>query len=670
MKEILFALLIISEVADPADIWQARFVEIYNPGPDTVNFAEDTWYLSKQTNGASTWGDILLTGKVAPGECYVVAYSSTSFNTAFGFEPDQSSGSINGNGDDGYFLFHDGDHSSGTLVDAYGIIDQDGTGEPWEYLDTKATRKYDRLSQNASWDSLGWTIRTAAGTMAMSPSRHRDSLTWTGSTDDNWDDNGNWSDQGATAFIPDASNIIILPTDLLNYPALTNEAYCYNITLLANDSSNSSILGVDHLETIGAASVQCYMSGGTINKDDPNAVYHFCGSPLDSAIAIDVFPGSAYVREWDEITQEWINLTANDELIAGKAYSTWLPDSNAIITFTGVFNDTDISPLLTYTSGGTANPDYDGYNLVGNPFPSGLDWDMGSWGKINLDASIAIWDGSAGNYIYWNGTIGGISNGIIPPCQGFFVRANDLSPSLIIPLDACIHSNSTYYKNDQWGNEILTFSVGGGNNNYQDEIYIGFNTSGTIGFDNDFDALKLAGKENAPQLYSINEDDLKLAINILPYNHNAHVSLCFSNGYSGDFILLAEGMDSFGNQTELILKDLKLQSQVNLRQVSSYAFHYNENDDPGRFMLDISGMPSTIDGVREESVQINSDKRSIHIKHLENQSVISLYNVIGQLLYKQKIKSDQCIIPVQEASVYILHIGTSGNNFIHKILVQ
>ena len=668
MKEILFALLIISEVADPADIWQARFVEIYNPGPDTVDFAQDTWYLSKQSNGGSTWGDILLTGKVAPGECYVVAYSSTSFNTAYGFEPDQASGSINGNGDDGYFLFYDGDHSSGILVDAYGIIDQDGTGTPWEYLDTKATRNYDRLSQNASWDSLDWTIRTLAGSIAMSPSRHRDSLTWTGSTDDNWDDNSNWSDAGASSFIPDASNIIFLPADLFNYPALTNESYCHNITLLANDSSNSSILGVDHLQTNAKASVQCYMSGGTINRDDPDAIYHFCGSPIDSVIAIDVFPGSAYLREWDEINQEWINLAANDELIAGKGYSTWLSDSNAIITFSGVFNDTDISSSLTYSSAGT-NPNYNGYNLVGNPFPSGLDWDIGSWVKNNLDASIAIWDGKAGNYIYWNGTVGGISNGIIPPCQGFFVRANDLSPSLIIPLDACTQSNSTYYKNDQLGNEILIFSVSGGDNNYQDEVYIGFKASATTDFDPDFDAMKLAGKENAPQLYSENEDDQKLAINILPHN-NTHISLSFSNGYSGEFMLLAEGIDSFDSQTEFILKDLKIQSQVNLRQVSSYAFHYNENDDPERFLLSISGIPSTIDGVKDESVQIYSDNRNIYINQLERQSVISLYTTLGQLLYRQRIISAECIIPVQESSVYILQISSSGYNSAYKILVQ
>jgi len=73
--------LLLSELADPSDTWQARFVEIYNPGQDTVDFGEETWYLSKQSNGGSTWGDILLTGNIPPGECYVVAYSTSAFNS-------------------------------------------------------------------------------------------------------------------------------------------------------------------------------------------------------------------------------------------------------------------------------------------------------------------------------------------------------------------------------------------------------------------------------------------------------------------------------------------------------------------------------------------------------------------------------------------------------------
>ncbi|MEA3479865.1 MAG: lamin tail domain-containing protein, partial [Bacteroidota bacterium] len=174
------AQLIISEVSDPANTWQARFVELYNPGTDSIDFDQDTWYLSKQSNGGSTWGDILLTGVIHAGKAYVVAYSESSFITTFGFNPDLSSGSINGNGDDGYFLFWGGNHNTGTLVDAYGEIDVDGTGEPWEYLDSKATREYDAITPETVWDSLNWTVHGGAETWQMTPSSHRVAVTWNG----------------------------------------------------------------------------------------------------------------------------------------------------------------------------------------------------------------------------------------------------------------------------------------------------------------------------------------------------------------------------------------------------------------------------------------------------------------------------------------------------------
>jgi len=661
--------LLLSELADPSDTWQARFVEIYNPGQDTVDFSEETWYLSKQSNGGSTWGDILLTGNIPPGECHVVAYSTSAFNTAYGFDPDQSSGNINGNGDDGYFLFHGGDHVSGSLVDAYGVIDQDGTGEPWEYLDTKVTRNYDSISPSAIWDSLGWTIHLSAGTPAMTPSCHRDTVTWNGSVDDNWDNGSNWTFPVTLGFIPDASDNILVPAGLSSYPGITSEAYCHDILLQANNSSNASLLGIEYLTVNGTGSMQRFISGGTNTKDDPDAIYHLSGSPVDSIHAIDVFPGSAYVREWDEINQEWINLSANDLLLTGRGYSTWLADGDTIVTFSGDFNDVDISPALTYTTGGTINPDYDGYNLVSNPYPSGLDWDVGSWVKSDLDASMAIWDGNAGNYLYWNETVGGISDGIIPPCQGFFVRANDQSPVLTIPLDACVHSSLALYAPVHLNERTLVLSVAGGDFDYRDETYIAFNEICTPGIDTQWDAIKLNGLGNAPQLYS-RSDNHKLAINYLPLDHISNVPIYFSNGYEGEFSLLAEGLESFGPQTEILLNDLKLGTQHQLRQHPGYSFYYDVNDDPERFMLTFSGLTGTHDEIYNPGIEVYSRDHNICVDNPECQGDIFVYNILGQLIVSHTITSDHTAISVPAGSLYILKISMPAYKSIHKIFIQ
>ena len=152
--------LIISEVADPSDIYNARFVEIYNASGSSINFSSTTFYLSRQANG-STWGDVQLTGTLAAGVTYIVAYQTSTFNTTYGFDPDLASGIISGNGDDAYFIYYGGDHSSGTLVDIYGVIDEDGTGKPWEYEDSHAVRNAGVTQPNTTWTSSEWEISSA-----------------------------------------------------------------------------------------------------------------------------------------------------------------------------------------------------------------------------------------------------------------------------------------------------------------------------------------------------------------------------------------------------------------------------------------------------------------------------------------------------------------------------
>ena len=70
------------------------------------------------------------------GDFLYVASESTQFTTWFGFAPDYTSGNAGINGDDAVELFRDG-----VVVDVFGEIDTDGTGQPWEYLDGWAYRE-------------------------------------------------------------------------------------------------------------------------------------------------------------------------------------------------------------------------------------------------------------------------------------------------------------------------------------------------------------------------------------------------------------------------------------------------------------------------------------------------------------------------------------------------
>jgi len=146
--------LIISEVADPGDVYQARFVELYNATSSDIDLSG--WQIRRYANGGTTSSDVDLSGSIASGETYVIANSATDFETNFGFAPDTASGYISGNGDDTYELFN-----GSSVVDIYGEVGVDGTGEAWEYEDSRAVRIATVGTANTIWTASEWTITTA-----------------------------------------------------------------------------------------------------------------------------------------------------------------------------------------------------------------------------------------------------------------------------------------------------------------------------------------------------------------------------------------------------------------------------------------------------------------------------------------------------------------------------
>ena len=171
--------LFISEVADPDDEANARFVELYNAGSTPMDLAAGTWYLGCQANGA-TWTDVALTGTVGAAKTYVVARQASTYAASYPAAPapNQVSGSVNGNGNDGYFLFRGGNHASGVLEDAYGVVNQDATNpivQAWFYLDRRAVRQAAVTAANPSWTASQWIIPATAATADMTPGVHPDS---------------------------------------------------------------------------------------------------------------------------------------------------------------------------------------------------------------------------------------------------------------------------------------------------------------------------------------------------------------------------------------------------------------------------------------------------------------------------------------------------------------
>ena len=113
-------------------------------------------------NGGGTDGEEFTFPAVAAtaGDYIYVATESTAFTSFFGFAPDYTNGSApNINGDDAIELF-----MNGVVVDVFGDINIDGTGEPWDHVDGWAYRVSGTGPDGSTFVLANWTF---SGTDAL-----------------------------------------------------------------------------------------------------------------------------------------------------------------------------------------------------------------------------------------------------------------------------------------------------------------------------------------------------------------------------------------------------------------------------------------------------------------------------------------------------------------------
>lgn len=151
--------LLISGVID-ADLsgGTPKAVELYATEdiPDLGVFA-----IGSANNGGGSDGvELQLSGSLAKGSFYYVATESPNFVTWFGFSPDITSDFATAvNGDDAVELFYDTTKAfSGNerVVDVFGDIDVNGSGEAWEYTDGWVYRKNFTGPDSTSFNIDNW----------------------------------------------------------------------------------------------------------------------------------------------------------------------------------------------------------------------------------------------------------------------------------------------------------------------------------------------------------------------------------------------------------------------------------------------------------------------------------------------------------------------------------
>lgn len=107
---------------------------------------------SANNGGGSDGQEYTFTGLASAGEYIYIASDTAGFNSFFGFNPNDTASAANINGDDAIELFF-----NGSVVDVFGEIDVDGTGQPWEYLDGW-TYRVSGTSPSNTFNVAEWTF--------------------------------------------------------------------------------------------------------------------------------------------------------------------------------------------------------------------------------------------------------------------------------------------------------------------------------------------------------------------------------------------------------------------------------------------------------------------------------------------------------------------------------
>ncbi len=98
-------------------------------------------------------------GSATAGSYLYVASETTQFNNFLGFQPDYISGSLTINGDDAVELFcAPAAGETPVVVDVFGDINTDGTGQAWEYQDGWAYRVNQTTADGSNFMESNWTF--------------------------------------------------------------------------------------------------------------------------------------------------------------------------------------------------------------------------------------------------------------------------------------------------------------------------------------------------------------------------------------------------------------------------------------------------------------------------------------------------------------------------------
>ena len=406
----------------------------------------------------------------------------------------------------------------------------------------------------------------------------------------------------AGASLTNAQNLI----DALTLTVGTFNTNSNVFTLISDINGTARIASIPAgADIIGNITMQRYIGAGATS-------WRFLTTPVsgttladwDDNLITSGFTGSDYPL-WPTASNPWSNIYFYDETVCGIQDSGYYAATNITNTvspgqgvwvwagdtitgtqaFTvdvaGAANKGNINLPITYTNCGL--PTDDGWNMLGNPYPSTIDWDSPNWTKTNINQAIYIWNPQNqqfASYVFGIGTNGG--SRYIASSQAFWVQTNAASPVVQITENCKSAVDQAFIRDAVSDQQLLTFGVQKGTK--YDEAILRFINGATENFDADFDAYKLASPDvDMPYIALINNAD-ELSVNSYDLGQSITMPVKVLSSTNGITTLTFDKTNLI-DLSCAILEDLVTGTKTDVIANSSYTFYHTASTTTARFLL-------------------------------------------------------------------------------------
>ncbi len=467
--------------------------------------------------------------------------------------------------------------------------------------------------------------------------------------------------------------VIINPTKNLTVHGTTNLSSGDSLLVLRSNASGTASFIDNGFSGTGTAKVERYLTNTGSGSE-----WHLVSSPISNGLT-GIFV-TEYLTQYNEPLHkaEYI-IPTYLPLAPMKGYDVWV-NNTCTKSFSGTLNTGTQSYNVTRSWMDSVSA-YDGWNIVGNPYPSGLDASLLTYSGVETAAYFWNPTGS-GNFRVWVPGGGETHSKYVPPMQGFYVHCNSATNASPIQNTGSVgFSNAArthtlsepFWKSTETTPDLLRITATGTLNGYSDELSVYFNPERNDTYEPGFDAYKMQGNADAPQIYTKIEDQ-RVTVNALSFTgRNAAVPMGFYINTAGQYLLHASEIESFPQNVSISLEDLKLGTTQDLRTSADYSFTYTPGDNPDRFVLHFVNPTFGIDEVQNSvPVKIYSNEGIVYVQQLDGKTLageIYLYDMLGRETMQMHVDKEgiTSFKPEVTKGTYLVKVVTSDGVYTKKV---